>query len=146
MWGAWAPWQRRYEMAACWAEQDGLESKDVEGEARHRLVAPSYAAAQLSTAQLSERKAQLLEEWRKMERGVYVAALRGCALSELPADDELRSLQVPVLILAAHGDAEHPVEAAEDLAALIPRSTLVVARNLEEAQQSWSSHIRSALG
>jgi pimeloyl-ACP methyl ester carboxylesterase len=53
--------------------------------------------------------------------------LRGAAASDLPAEELLRSIDVPVLILAWADDPGHPLSTAERLAELIPGSVLQVA-------------------
>lgn len=140
MWGARHTWILRYRLAAQWAEKDGLESKDVENEAKRRLTHASFA---MEASQEAVNVA--LKEWRNMGVEAYTAALRGLADSVLPADDDLRTLQIPALIFAVEGDVEHPVEAAEDLASLLPRSKLVVARSMEEARDTWPPLLRDFL-
>lgn len=49
---------------------------------------------------------------------------RGAALSDLPDPAALRSLQLPILILAWDTDPGHPVETATRLAELIPNAQL----------------------
>lgn len=53
---------------------------------------------------------------------LYVqAALRGAAISDLPARSKLRQLDIPALILTWRGDAAHPVSTARILAKTLPR-------------------------
>eukprot|EP00933_Yihiella_yeosuensis_P068073 TRINITY_DN7334_c0_g2_i1.p1 TRINITY_DN7334_c0_g2~~TRINITY_DN7334_c0_g2_i1.p1 ORF type:complete len:303 (+),score=60.78 TRINITY_DN7334_c0_g2_i1:230-1138(+) len=137
MWEARIPWKSRYELSAGWAEADGLQGKDVEGESRQRLIGANFAG--------SDSVKELMQEWASMDPSVYIAALRGLAASELPNDSELRNLKIPTLILAVPGDAEHPVEAAEDLAMMLPEARLVVSRSLAEAKETWPEHIREVL-
>lgn len=54
--------------------------------------------------------------------------LRGAALSDLPAPEELARVDVPVTVLAWTEDPAHPVSTAESLAALLPHARLEVAR------------------
>jgi 3-oxoadipate enol-lactonase len=55
------------------------------------------------------------------------SVLRGAALSDLPDDDALAALQLPVLILAWSGDAGHPLSTARHLVERIPDAELVIA-------------------
>ncbi|CAK0866480.1 unnamed protein product [Prorocentrum cordatum] len=140
IWGEREVWRRRYETAAGWVEKDGFEGKDVQWEAKLRLTAASYAG------KLSKQEREvILGEWRAMGAPAYAAALRGLAASELPCDSVLRGLQLPVLVLAVPGDAEHPVQAAEDLAAIIPGARLAVAQSFQDAFETWPLLIREML-
>ena len=61
---------------------------------------------------------------------VLPTVLRGAAGSDLPEPDALRSLDLPVVVLAWAGDAGHPVSTAEVLADVLPQATLEVAEDL----------------
>lgn len=96
---------------------------------------------------------------RKMDDNVLAAVLRG----QISADGfgkELESLgqarhvpmasdaygvpltlRCPILILAVTGDPQHPVEAAEQLASLLPDTELAVAGSLQDAYESWGKRI-----
>ncbi len=65
------------------------------------------------------------------------AVLRGVALSDLPAPAELTTLSQPTLILAWDTDPLHPIATAERLHALLPNSTLHIARTVDEVQ-TWT--------
>jgi 3-oxoadipate enol-lactonase len=54
--------------------------------------------------------------------------LRGAARSDLPSQEELASLDLPVLVLAWSGDPVHPVPTAEHLTSLIPDARLRIAQ------------------
>jgi pimeloyl-ACP methyl ester carboxylesterase len=56
--------------------------------------------------------------------------LRGAGLCDLPQPDDLKSLDMPALILAWEGDKSHPVETAEILDQMMPQSTLHIARDI----------------
>lgn len=58
------------------------------------------------------------------------AALRGAAASNLPGLDRVRTVDVPVLLLAWIGDPGHPVSTSEVLADTLPRAELHVAQDL----------------
>jgi 3-oxoadipate enol-lactonase len=61
---------------------------------------------------------------------VLPTVLWGAAASDLPEPDELRSLDVPAVVLAWAGDPGHPVATAEVLAEVLPQATLEVAEDL----------------
>ncbi|WP_028659911.1 alpha/beta fold hydrolase [Nocardioides insulae] len=55
------------------------------------------------------------------------ALLRGAALTDLPAPEDVAGVDVPVTVLAWTEDAAHPVSTAEALVAVMPRARLEVA-------------------
>lgn len=57
---------------------------------------------------------------------------RGAALSNLPPREAIAGLDVPTRILAWIDDPGHPVSTAEELAGLLPRATLQVARTRDD--------------
>jgi len=61
---------------------------------------------------------------------------RGAALSDLPPRDAVARIEVPTTILAWVEDPAHPLSTAESLAALMPRSTLTVARTPADVE-TW---------
>ncbi len=60
------------------------------------------------------------------------AAFRGAAATDLPPREDVARLDLPVLLLAWPQDASHPLEVAQELAALIPGARLEVARTPAE--------------
>mmetsp|Transcript_26308 Transcript_26308/g.87189 ORF Transcript_26308/g.87189 Transcript_26308/m.87189 type:complete len:351 (-) Transcript_26308:2-1054(-) len=74
----------------------------------------------------------------------YCAALEGAALSDLPGPDQLKTIEVPTLILAWRSDVQHPLETAEMLKATLPNAELVVASTWSEIQQ-FPRHMREFL-
>jgi pimeloyl-ACP methyl ester carboxylesterase len=75
-------------------------------------------------------------------------ALRGAALSDLPARESLASLAIPTLIMAWPDDATHPLAVAEELHGLLPLSRLEVAVR-DGDPYSWPQKVReffSSLG
>ena len=93
---------------------------------------------------LGAMQRSILEHLRRADRRAVVAALRGAAASDLPAEDALRALQMPALILAWSGDPTHPVSTARRLAELLPDAELQVARSGEE-MRGWPAEIRRFL-
>jgi pimeloyl-ACP methyl ester carboxylesterase len=75
---------------------------------------------------------------------VLPTVLRGAAASDLPAREELRSLDVPALVLAWAGDAGHPVATAEALGEALPRATVAVADDLASVL-SWPERVAELL-
>ncbi len=67
------------------------------------------------------------------------------ALSDLPSPEELRSIVLPVLILAWDGDSWHPVATAERLAEQLVLSEIDVARDLADVR-AWPERVRQFVG
>ena len=82
-----------------------------------------------------------LENMRQMRRCTLFNVLRGAASSDLPDEQRLSGLNMPVLILAWSDDQTHPLQTAETLAGWLPHARLSVARNSEEVMQ-WPQLIR----
>jgi len=70
--------------------------------------------------------------------GLLPSVLRGAAASDLPDEERLRALALPVLLLAWTGDPGHPLATAERLAALIPGARLHVAATPADLR-SWGT-------
>ena len=64
------------------------------------------------------------------------AVLRGAASSDFPADDAIRTIRQPALILAWDTDLSHPVSTAEHLAQQLPDSRLEIA-TAPDAIRGW---------
>jgi 3-oxoadipate enol-lactonase len=71
-----------------------------------------------------------------------MAALRGAALSDLPAPERLEALDVPALILAWRGDPSHPLSTAEELASRLPNARLEVAGDLARID-AWRETLKA---
>ncbi|CAK9028491.1 unnamed protein product [Durusdinium trenchii] len=115
----------------------------------------------------SVTKKELQQFRRAMDEDAFAAALRGYAASEqLGKELAIRFKEglvnsplsmaadaygvpltpgCPVLLLAVNGDDHHPVEAAEELAKLLPNAELEVADNLQHAKSTWATRISSFL-
>jgi pimeloyl-ACP methyl ester carboxylesterase len=72
------------------------------------------------------------------------SALRGAAASDLPAEDEVRAVSAPALLLAWDTDPGHPVSTAERLAELLPRAELHVAQRLRDVG-TWTDRVEAFL-
>ncbi|CAM5472938.1 alpha/beta fold hydrolase [Leifsonia shinshuensis] len=73
------------------------------------------------------------------------AVLRGAALSDLPAPDDIAALRLPVLLLPWTGDPGHPLSTADRLHELIADSELFVAENAADAD-TWRDRVDAFLG
>lgn len=78
------------------------------------------------------------EEW-------LIAVLRGTAASDLPSPDQVSQLPQPALILAWDTDPGHPLSTAYQLAELLPRADLYVARTAHEIYD-WPRLVAGFLG
>ncbi len=65
--------------------------------------------------------------WPDVETDLLPTVFRGAALTDLPERSVLAALTVPTLVVAWVDDPAHPVSTAEQLHALIPGSSLVIA-------------------
>ncbi len=70
--------------------------------------------------------------------------LRGAASSDLPPDDALSALQQETLILSWSSDPNHPTEAADSLAQLLPRSTHHHATHPDQVRD-WNRQVSAFL-
>lgn len=68
------------------------------------------------------------------------AIFRGAGMTDLPAKDLLRQLELPVQILAWAGDHAHPVSTAEQLQRLIPGAQLAIAETPEDLE-TWPEQV-----
>jgi 3-oxoadipate enol-lactonase len=73
------------------------------------------------------------------------SVLRGAADSDLPDDNRLRALRLPVLVLSWEGDPGHPVETGERLAHLVEGAELEIAAALAEVR-AWGARAAAFLG
>eukprot|EP00808_Paulinella_micropora_P025320 g42901.t1 len=82
-------------------------------------------ARQGHLAKAAERLQQ--EEAKKgKENSPYPAVLFGAAKTDLPDKETLGKVRCPVLIIATHGDAAHPLDSALWVHEAIPHSTLYI--------------------
>ena len=70
--------------------------------------------------------------------------LRGAALSDLAAQDEVHNVIVPTLILAWSDDDGHPMSVAEELSGLMIQNVMHVAQDLGEMEK-WPELVRDFL-
>ena len=71
---------------------------------------------------------------------VLAPLLTGVGGSDLPAEDAIAALRMPVLVLAWQGDPVHPEATAERLAELLPQAELVSAASLREVF-TWKDRV-----
>jgi len=74
------------------------------------------------------------------KKEAYHPILMGSAQSDLPAEEELKKIDVPVLILAWTDDNSHPVSTAKQLRELLPNSEIHLANEVHHVDQ-WDSQI-----
>ena len=74
-------------------------------------------------------------------RRALKSIFRGASETDLPEPSAIRSLTVPVLILAWSDDPAHPLATANVLHDLLPASTLVVAQNYADLEE-WPGLVR----
>ena len=73
------------------------------------------------------------------------AAFRGAAATDLPPEEQIGRLRMPVLLLAWPQDASHPLEVAEHLLELLPDARLEVARSPTEVE-AWPRAVSAFIG
>ncbi|RKE62422.1 alpha-beta hydrolase superfamily lysophospholipase [Dietzia kunjamensis] len=73
------------------------------------------------------------------------AAFRGAAATDLPPEERIARLGMPVLLLAWPQDASHPLEVAEHLLELLPNARLEVARSPAEVEE-WPRAVSDFIG
>jgi 3-oxoadipate enol-lactonase len=69
-----------------------------------------------------------------------VGPFRGAAVTDLPPEEALTALRMPVLILAWTGDRMHPVRVATRLQALLPNAELLIATTDEDVLE-WPKRV-----
>jgi pimeloyl-ACP methyl ester carboxylesterase len=77
---------------------------------------------------------------KSIRRKTLSVLFKGAALTDLPPREVIQSIDTPVLILAWAGDQGHPVEVADELNALLPRSSLGVAKQYSDIEK-WPQRI-----
>ena len=82
-----------------------------------------------------------LEGLQAMGRKTLFNLFRGAALTDLPAESALASLQMPTLILAWSDDPTHPLQTAETLSKILPQAQLHIAHNNQDVLL-WPGLIR----
>ncbi|KQQ68704.1 alpha/beta fold hydrolase [Microbacterium sp. Leaf320] len=81
------------------------------------------------------------ETWPDVADALLPSLLRGAALSDLPAPEDIARIDVPTTILAWVDDPGHPLSTAEHLAQLLPHATLTVARTPGDVE-GWPEVLR----
>ena len=81
------------------------------------------------------------ETWPDVADALLPSLLRGAALSDLPAPEDIARVDVPTTILAWVDDPGHPLSTAGRLAALLPHATLTVARTPGDVE-AWPEVLR----
>lgn len=74
------------------------------------------------------------------KKEAYYPILMGSAQSDLPSEDELKKIDVPVLILAWVDDVSHPVSTARKLHELLPNSEMKLANETRHVDE-WDQQI-----
>ena len=90
---------------------------------------------------LGEQVGSIGEVISSMNGKTLSTIFRGAGLCDLPQPDELKSLDIPALILAWEGDKSHPVETAESLDQIMPQSMLHVAKDIYDFK-TWPRLMR----
>lgn len=147
--------------AASITESEGLEGLEAHEAKTKRYFSDGFGA--IYSAENHEADAAALNGLRRnFSADIYAAALRGHASvaqmggdvkslgqsRHAMADDAYGvplTLQCPILILAVPGDSEHSVEAAQELASLLPGTQLEIAESLQDAHRKWANSINAFL-
>ena len=88
-----------------------------------------------------EKVEGVLEGLKPLKRKTLSNLFTGAAETDFPSREEIKTLDVPALVLAWTGDPTHPIETAAELDRLLPRSTLVVAEGYSDFEK-WPQRIR----
>ena len=89
-------------------------------------------------------RAGIRDRYEDYDPEVLAPLLTGVGGSDLPAEDAIASLRMPVLVLAWQGDPVHPEATAERLAELLPQAELVSAASLREVV-TWKDRVVNVL-
>lgn len=82
-----------------------------------------------------------LEGLKRIKRKALSSLFKGAALCDLPSAEELKSMNIPALILGWTGDQSHPIETAMKLNELMPQTELHIAEGFSDLQL-WPNLIR----
>ena len=97
-----------------------------------RLVETEGVDAFVAAAELADRPPAVADHPRTppdVAERLLPTVLRGAALSDLPAPEQIAEIGVPTLLLAWSEDPTHPLTSARRLHELIDGSVLVIARS-----------------
>ena len=124
-------WETRADQASLYGKM-ALAARLLGGRTLARLVTmqPERLIPAWMVAELGDEVNSIGESIKTINGKTLATILRGAALCDLPPREELKKLAMPALILAWEGDRSHPVETAEELAGLMPESSLHVARDI----------------
>jgi 3-oxoadipate enol-lactonase len=105
-----------------------------------RGIGPFLAAFKAQPLPPVLREDPSIEFSPSIPESLLPAALRGAALSDLPALEELATLRQPTLVLAWRDDPMHPEVTATSLARTLPDARLVIASNLPSVR-AWVQRV-----
>ncbi len=88
-----------------------------------------------------ENVAGVLEGLKPLKRKTLSNLFIGAAETDFPSREEIKTLDLPALVLGWTGDPTHPIETAMELDKLLPQSTLVVAEGYSDFER-WPQLIR----
>jgi pimeloyl-ACP methyl ester carboxylesterase len=80
-----------------------------------------------------------MDQFLRSPRRTY-APFTGAAATDLPSEAKIRTLSMPVLILAWSDDRMHPVPVAERLHEMLPASEMLIARSDEDVLE-WPKRV-----
>ncbi|WOH38601.1 alpha/beta hydrolase [Thalassotalea fonticola] len=84
----------------------------------------------------------VFEGIKPIKRKTLSNLFKGAALTDLPSKEELKSINLPTLILAWTGDPSHPVETATELHQIMANTELYIADKYSDLQH-WPQLIRN---
>ncbi len=87
------------------------------------------------------RKA-IIEQMSMLDTNQYEPVLQGAAASDYPAPDEIKKINVPVVILGWEEDPTHPIESIRKLKDVLPHAHVSIASNIAEMKQFTPQVIR----
>ena len=82
-----------------------------------------------------------LEGLKSIKRKTLSAIFKGAALTDLPSETDLKTINIPTLILAWEGDQSHPIKTAIKLDQLLPKSNIYIAKEFSDLE-IWPGLIR----
>ena len=130
---------------------EGRRARGATYQDRGRLIREEGMAAFVAGA-MAEPLAPIFEPFADLVRAgirdryedydpeVLAPLLTGVGGSDLPAEDAIAALTMPVLVLAWQGDPVHPEATADRLAELLPQAEVVVAATLKEVF-TWKDRV-----
>lgn len=118
--------QELYEKIALKARPDHLP------EFLKRIIQRNQDPPEFFEQQFPGTRQKLLQMRMSFDPAYYYSIYHGGAISDFPEREELRKVNIPVLIVGDPNDPGHPIEVAREMQQLLPKARLVELENIND--------------